>query len=243
MVVHCGTRSMGIYAFDYYMGRAWRGARSEYYREQDRIKEIAETFKEAGKSEDIPLLFKYLRDKQINRTPFLTRDVLEDYLHDVHVCEEWVMLSHKYMFRSICDDMGWDWHDCDCVTHSVHSTIDTNGKIVRKGATSAHRGQWGIVPLNMGDGSLIVRGKGNPDWLYSLPHGAGRIMGRAEARRNLSMDDYRESMRGIYTTCVRESTIDESPMSYKNADEIARAIEPNGEVVARLRPLYNYKAV
>ena len=243
MVVHCGTRSMGVYAFDYYLDKAQRCCNSEYGREQNRIKQIANTLKEAGKSEDIPLLFKHLHDKKINHTPFLTGDILKDYLHDIHVCEEWVMLSHKYMFKSICDDMGWDWTRFNDNIHSVHNTVDASRNIVRKGATSAEAGQLGIVPLNMGDGSLIVRGKGNADWLYSLPHGAGRIMGRAEAKRNLSMDDYHRAMKGIYTSCVRESTIDESPMSYKNADEIARAIEPNGEIVARLRPLYNYKAV
>ena len=243
MVIHCGTRGMGVYAFNYYMELAEENCKNAYRDQERLVKEIAKKWEENGEKEHIPSLFKALKECGIQDTPFLTGNDLKNYIHDLRKCGEWVMDSHMSMYVSICRAMGWNWTRFNDNIHSVHNTVDASRNIVRKGATSAEKGQLGIVPLNMGDGSLIVRGKGNPDWLYSLPHGAGRLMGRAEARRNLSMDDYREAMKGIYTTCVRESTIDESPMSYKNADEIARAIEPNGEVVARLRPLYNYKAV
>ena len=243
MVVHCGTRSMGIYAFNYYMEIAEATRKNEYEAQKKRMKDGIDQLKKMGLEDHIQRFVDLMIEKTHIDTPYLTRGPLRFYLEDLKRCEEWVFDSHMSMFDAICQDMGWNFDQEFDIIHSVHNTVDTDRNIVRKGATSAEKGQLGIVPLNMGDGSLIVRGKGNPDWLYSLPHGAGRLMGRAEARRNLSMDDYREAMKGIYTTCVRESTIDESPMSYKNADEIARAIEPNGEVVARMRPLYNYKAV
>lgn len=125
---------------------------------------------------------------------------------------------------------------------TVHNYIDTDNMILRKGSVSAQKGEKLIIPMNMRDGSLICIGKGNEDWNYSAPHGAGRLMSRSEAKENISMSDYKESMKGIYTSCVNRSTIDESAFAYKNMDDILKYIADTVEVVDVIKPIYNFKA-
>lgn len=125
---------------------------------------------------------------------------------------------------------------------TIHNYIDIDNKILRKGAISAQIGEKVIIPMNMRDGSLICIGKGNPDWNYSAPHGAGRILSRSEAKESISMKDYKESMNGIYTTCVSKDTIDESPMAYKPMQEIMDNIKDTVDIVSVIKPIYNFKA-
>ena len=128
------------------------------------------------------------------------------------------------------------------VFQTIHNYIDFNTGITRKGAVSALKGERLIIPMNMRDGCIIGIGKGNPDWNYSAPHGAGRIMSRHQARRDVSLDDYEKSMSGIFTTSVGLDTIDESPMVYKPIDEIIQNIEPTVEIEKIIKPIYNFKA-
>jgi RNA-splicing ligase RtcB len=124
----------------------------------------------------------------------------------------------------------------------VHNYIDTEARILRKGAVSAAEGEILLIPINMKDGSLLCRGRGNPAWNCTAPHGAGRVLKRSDAKASLSMEEYRMEMEGIYSTSVNESTLDESPMAYRRIEEILDAIEPTAEVVEILTPLYNFKA-
>ena len=114
--------------------------------------------------------------------------------------------------------------------------------ILRKGSVSAKNGEKLLIPINMRDGSLICIGKGNEDWNFSAPHGAGRLMSRSKAFESLTMEEYQKEMQGIYSTCVNASTLDESPMAYKSMDEIIENIEPTAEIVTRIKPVYNFKA-
>ncbi len=125
---------------------------------------------------------------------------------------------------------------------TIHNYIDTENMILRKGAVSARKGERLLIPINMRDGSLICIGRGNSDWNYSAPHGAGRLMSRSAAKQNLSMEEFKEQMAGIYSTSVLPSTLDESPMAYKSLDEIARNIVDTADIVERLKPIYNFKA-
>lgn len=125
---------------------------------------------------------------------------------------------------------------------TIHNYIDTENMILRKGAISARKDEKVLIPMNMRDGSLICIGKGNPDWNYSAPHGAGRIMSRSKARESISMDDFRASMDGIYTSCINQSTIDESAFAYKPMQEIIDNIQDTVEIVDIIKPIYNYKA-
>ena len=125
---------------------------------------------------------------------------------------------------------------------TIHNYIDVKEMILRKGSVSAKKGEKLLIPINMRDGSLVCIGKGNEDWNFSAPHGAGRLMSRTVAFERLTMEEYQKEMKGIYSTCINEATLDESPMAYKSMDEIVGNIEPTAEIVTRIKPVYNFKA-
>ncbi len=125
---------------------------------------------------------------------------------------------------------------------TIHNYIDTESMILRKGAVSARLGERLLIPINMRDGSLICTGKGNPDWNYSAPHGAGRILSRGQAKKRFTVEEFQETMGGIYTTSVNDETLDECPMAYKAMDEIMNNIKPTADIVKVIRPIYNFKA-
>ena len=114
--------------------------------------------------------------------------------------------------------------------------------ILRKGAVSAKAGEKVLIPINMRDGSLICIGKGNEDWNCSAPHGAGRLMSRTSAFERLTMEEYKATMAGIYSTCITPETLDEAPMAYKSMDEIVENISPTADIICRIKPIYNFKA-
>ena len=126
--------------------------------------------------------------------------------------------------------------------HTIHNYIDTKEMILRKGSIAAHDGELVLIPINMRDGSVLARGKGNPEWNYSAPHGAGRLMSRTKARETLDLEAYRKTMEGIYTTSVNEATIDEAPMAYKSLKDIIDVIRESVDVIEILKPIYNFKA-
>lgn len=126
--------------------------------------------------------------------------------------------------------------------HTIHNYIDTEERILRKGAIAAHAWERVLIPINMRDGSILAVGKGNPEWNYSAPHGAGRLMSRTKAKNTLSMDEYMETMNGIYTTSVNESTLDEAPVAYKSLEDIIDAVRESVDVIDVLKPIYNFKA-
>lgn len=126
--------------------------------------------------------------------------------------------------------------------HTIHNYIDTDEMILRKGAIAAHSGEKVLIPINMRDGSVLAVGKGNPEWNYSAPHGAGRLMSRTKAKANLSMDEYRDTMKGIYTTSINENTLDEAPMAYKSLEDIIDVIRESVDVIDVMKPIYNFKA-
>ena len=126
--------------------------------------------------------------------------------------------------------------------HTIHNYIDTDEMILRKGSIAAHKGEKVLIPINMRDGSVIAVGKGNPEWNYSAPHGAGRIMSRTSAKNTISMEEYKESMKGIFTSSVCEATIDEAPMAYKSLDDIIDVIKESVDIIDVMKPIYNFKA-
>lgn len=126
--------------------------------------------------------------------------------------------------------------------HTIHNYIDTKEMILRKGAIAAHKGEKVLIPINMRDGSVLAMGKGNPEWNYSAPHGAGRVMSRRKAKENLSLSDYQKAMEGIYTTPVNVETLDEAPMAYKSMEDIIDVIRESVDIVDVLKPIYNFKS-
>lgn len=175
---------------------------------------------------------------------YLTGEHLENYIHDTVEAQKYAELNRNAMIHLFFEGLtkaGYMLNPFD-TWQSIHNYVDTEHKIIRKGAISAYKGQKCIIPLNMRDGSLICIGKGNPAWNCSAPHGAGRKMSRAKAKENIDYDVFKESMNGIYTSSVCRSTLDESPQAYKDASEIERLIVPTVEIVEHLKPLYNFKA-
>ncbi len=173
----------------------------------------------------------------IKALSYLTGDEAQQYLEDMRLAQNYARLNRRIMADSILKAMNWNEKSS---FESVHNYI-SDDNIIRKGAISAHKNEKVIIPLNMKDGALIAKGKGNPDWNNSAPHGAGRKISRARAKELIKLEAYQHDMQGIYTTSVCEKTIDEAPGAYKNSDEIKETIIPAVDIVEQIKPQYNYK--
>jgi RNA-splicing ligase RtcB len=221
LVVHSGSRHLGKQMADYYQklaGSTLTGIPIE------QKKSIKKKLEEMGIPKDLA---------------YLEGENLEDYLFDMKIVQQYAVLNRMAIIDTIVEKMELKVIDR---FESIHNYIDLDNMILRKGAVSAKFGQRLIIPINMRDGSLICVGKGNPDWNYSAPHGAGRVMGRKQAKKTLSLNDYKQTMAGIYTTSVNEDTIDEAPMAYKPIGEIEKNIQDTVEILERIYPIYNFKA-
>ena len=240
VVVHSGSRHIGNEVAKYYQdeGRKafWGGARYQVdaavaeLRAQGRFREIQPTINRLRQEHEILLP----RD-----LAYVEGRLFEDYLHDMKIIQHFAALNRKAMMDVILTGMGLT--PVEQFT-TIHNYIDTDNRILRKGAVAAYKGQKLLIPINMRDGSLICVGKGNPDWNFSAPHGAGRLMSRKEAFKRLSLEEYRRQMEGIFTTCVDRTTLDEAPMAYKGMDEILSHIGSTAQIVERIIPVYNFKA-
>jgi len=165
--------------------------------------------------------------------------LFDDYIHDMKIMQRFAVLNRMAMMDVIL--VGMRLSTVEQFT-TIHNYIDADSMILRKGAVSAGLGERLLIPINMRDGSLICVGKGNPEWNFSAPHGAGRLMSRSAAFAQLSMEQYNAEMNGIFSTCVLPDTLDESPMAYKPMDEIISQISPTAEIIAKIKPMYNFKA-
>lgn len=245
LVVHSGSRNLGTQVAEYYQQIAvdLNVGKEEYFRQRD---EMIRTYKEQGRRQEIQATIKELERNFKDKEPSLDRDLcylygsfMEDYLHDVDICQRFASRSRKRMTEILLERTGMQARDS---FETIHNYIDVDEMILRKGAISAKKGERILIPINMRDGSLICIGKGNPDWNFSAPHGAGRLMSRTVAFERLTMAEYEEQMAGIYSTCVTPETLDESPMAYKSMDEIIANIDTTADVVCRIKPIYNFKA-
>lgn len=241
--IHCGSRNLGLRVANYYQDKAIAARDARKKAIYDRYEQMIAEKRKKGYFDAIQQLIE-IRKTEIAAEPiddlcYIEGQDMEDYLHDMDMLRQWSYLNHCTIASFIAMETGWMYPEG---ISSIHNYVDTEHKIIRKGAIAAYEGELGIIPLNMRDGSLIVRGKGNPDWNCSLPHGAGRILSRGEARRTLDLADYEKSMEGIYTTSVCSSTIDEAPDAYKPAELIEQAIGDNAEIIEHIYPIYNFKA-
>ena len=204
---------------------------------------MIERLKAEGRFREIQKTIKSLKKEHSLHIPkdlaYVEGRLFEDYIHDMKLTQQFAMLNRKAMVDVIMTGMGFT--AVEAFT-TIHNYIDTDTMILRKGSVSAKAGEKLLIPINMRDGSLICIGKGNEEWNCSAPHGAGRLMSRRAAFNSLSMEEFQREMKGIYTTCVVPDTLDESPMAYKNMDEIVSQIEPTAEIMDWIRPVYNFKA-
>ena len=243
LVIHSGSRNLGKQTAEHYQRLAIELAKGKetYYKQRD---EIIRTYKEQGRRKEIEAALKNLRWEQKEpETPedlcYLYGEYLADYLHDVEICQRFARRSRELMAEILLDRAGLTGGEA---FHTIHNYIDTDEMILRKGAIAAHKGEKVLIPINMRDGSVLAIGKGNPEWNYSAPHGAGRIMSRKAAREKLDLAAYRETMKGVYTTSVNESTLDEAPMAYKSLADIIDVIRDSVDIIDVMKPVYNFKA-
>ena len=243
LIIHSGSRNLGKQVAEYYQQLAidLNHGKEEYFAKRD---QIIEEYKATGRKKEIQAALKALKwEKKDANVPddlcYLYGKYLEDYLHDVVICQEFARQSREKMAEVVLEHTGLDALES---FHTIHNYIDTAEMILRKGAIAAHKGELVLIPINMRDGSVLAYGKGNPDWNYSAPHGAGRIMSRTRARDVIDMEDYRKAMEGVYTTSVNISTLDEAPMEYKSIEDIIDVIEESVDIVEVLKPIFNYKA-
>lgn len=246
LVIHTGSRNLGKQVADYYQNLAIElcSGKEELFKKKEKI---IKEYKEQGRKSEIQQVLKDLEKEYKNNNPDLPKDLCylegkyrEMYLHDMRICQEYASLNRCYIARTILLNMGKQIYQKYFET--IHNYISFEDNIVRKGAISAKEGEKVLIPINMRDGSIIAVGKGNEDWNNSAPHGAGRIMSRIKAKETFKLDDFKESMKGIYTTSVVEETIDEAPFVYKPMQEIIDNIQDTVEIQKIIRPIYNFKA-
>lgn len=254
LMVHTGSRNLGKQVADIYQKRAVkdRSGWDKLMEEQQRI--IAE-YKAAGRRSELQGVIARLHASFKTRRPSVPADLCyvegqsrEDYLHDMRLCQRWAQINRRLITDLLLDHLRQCGHvsagDDELAAmafESIHNYIGDDN-IIRKGAISARKGERCVIPLNMRDGALICVGRGNPDWNCSAPHGAGRVMSRAQAYRTISLDDYARSMQGIYSETVTEETKDESPMVYKPMEEIVANVRETVDIVNVIKPVFNYKA-
>ena len=165
--------------------------------------------------------------------------LFDDYIHDMKIVQKYAVFNRKAMADELIKGLGLTVKE---EFTTIHNYIDTESMILRKGAVSAKKDEKLLIPINMRDGSLICIGKGNEDWNYSAPHGAGRLFSRNQAKKNFTVDEFKASMDGIYTTSINEDTLDECPMAYKTMDDIVNNISSTADVIKIIKPIYNFKA-
>ena len=245
LVIHSGSRNLGKQVAEIYQQLAidLHAGKEEYFKKRD---EIIRTYKEEGRRAEIQTALAELKNEFEAKALLIPEDIcwlygsfLEDYLHDVEICQRFAKRSREIMAEVILERTGMDALEG---FHTIHNYIDTEEKILRKGAIAAHDGEKVLIPINMRDGSVLAVGKGNPEWNYSAPHGAGRIMSRTKAKETLDMETYKTAMVGIYTTSVNEKTLDEAPMAYKSLEDIIDVIKESVDIVDIMKPVYNFKA-
>lgn len=243
LVIHTGSRNLGKQVAEIYQQLAidLNKGKETYFQQRD---EIIRTYKEQGRRKEIQKALEAISWNQRETTMpedlcYLYGQFFEDYMHDVEICQHFARRNREKIAEVLLARTGITGGE---VFHTIHNYIDTDEKILRKGAIAAHKGEKVLIPINMRDGSVLAIGKGNPEWNYSAAHGAGRIMSRTKAKSELHMDEYRKAMAGIYTTSVNENTLDEAPMAYKSLDDIIDVIKESVDVIEVMKPIYNFKA-
>lgn len=236
LVIHSGSRHLGKQIADYYQNRAYDELMEKYQKQ----KQLLEKLKKEGRVEDTQSLQEELPKEGIAKDlAYLEGDAFKEYLHDMKIAQYFALVNRKAMIQVIVEQMGW--RVIDSFT-TIHNYIDMEHMILRKGAISAQIDERVIIPMNMRDGSIIAIGKGNPDWNYSAPHGAGRLMSRRQAKKKLSMKEFKKEMSSVWSTSVVPGTLDESPMAYKPMEEILAQIKDTVTIERIIQPLYNFKA-
>lgn len=243
LVIHTGSRNLGKQVAEIYQRLAveLNQGKEEYFKKREAL--IAE-YKAAGRRKEIQQALKelYWKNKPLEIPEdlcYLYGSYFEDYLHDVDICQKFALRNRELLAEILLERCGLEGNGG---FHTIHNYIDVDEMILRKGAIAAHKGEKVLIPMNMRDGSVLAVGRGNPEWNFSAPHGAGRLMSRTKAKETLSMEAYKEAMKGIYTTSVNEATLDEAPFAYKSIEDVIDVIRESVDIIDIMKPIYNFKA-
>ncbi|WP_353095317.1 RtcB family protein [Tissierella praeacuta] len=248
LVIHSGSRNLGKQVAEIYQKLAIDlcSGKGDYFVKRE---EIITNYKLEGKKKKIKKALDELKKEYDELQPkypkslcYLTGEYREKYLHDMRICQEYASLNREMMADIILNNLFGKGLNEFTYFETIHNYINFKDNIIRKGAISAYEGEKILIPMNMRDGSIIAVGKGNADWNYSAPHGAGRLMSRNVAKEAITMDEFKKSMEGIYSTSINEHTLDESPFAYKPMEEIVNNIAETVEIVNIIKPIYNFKA-
>lgn len=237
LVVHSGSRYLGKQVAEYYQELAYQSLDDTAQRKQ----ELIQSLKSQGRKKDIQKELEKLPPSGINKSlAYLKGQNFRDYINDMAIVQHYAYWNRRAIIDEILAAMKIRSRERFT---TIHNYIDLDNMILRKGAISAQQGERVIIPMNMRDGSLIAIGKGNPEWNYSAPHGAGRLMSRSMAFKSVDLKQFEACMQGIYSTTVNARTLDESPMAYKPMDAIIANTGDSIEVVSIIKPIYNFKSV
>lgn len=251
LVIHTGSRNLGKQVAEYYQDLAIQlcSGKEEMFKRKE---EIIRTYKEQGKKSEIQKALRELEAEYKQNKPNLPKELCylqgkyrDMYLHDMKICQEYASLNRIMIADTILKEYsGFSMaiYFTQYGFETIHNYISFEDNIVRKGAISAKKGEKVLIPINMRDGSIIALGKGNEDWNNSAPHGAGRIMSRHKAKETFNLEEFKESMKDIYSSSVVEDTIDEAPFVYKPMQEIIDNIQDTVEIEKIIKPIYNFKA-
>ena len=240
LAIHSGSRNLGVQVAKYYQDEAWKCVKNGNRKKlaEEKIREL----RKLGRKSEIEAALKEIKsttDPVPHELAHCEGDLFDSYLHDMKITQEYAHWNRMAMADTILSSMRLHAEDR---FESVHNYIDTDAMILRKGACSAAEGERLIIPINMRDGSLLCTGKGNPDWNYSAPHGAGRLMSRSEAKQSFTVLEFKKQMAGIFSSTVNKETLDECPMAYKPMAEIMENIRDTVTIDTIIRPVYNFKA-
>lgn len=238
LVIHSGSRHVGVKVATFHQNRAI----ASFERDTEGLKNLIAEMKKAGKDRDIQQAiqaFQSSKPAMPKELMYLEGSQMEEYLHDLKIAQEFAFWNRAAMMQEIMSNMGFtEIGRMD----TIHNYVDLEHMILRKGAISARKGEQVLIPINMRDGSILATGKGNDDWNQSAPHGAGRILSRSRAKELLSVEDFRDTMKDVYSTSISQQTLDESPFAYKPMAEIIANTKDTITMDAILKPLYNFKA-
>lgn len=240
LVIHSGSRHLGLEVAGFYQEQAWQSLNGHSLRD---VKQMIEEYKAAGREKEIQKAIEGAKAQVKTEVPkalaYCQGELLEDYIHDMKIVQRFAMLNRKAMADELIRGMKFKVEE---EFTTIHNYIDTDDMILRKGAVSAKAGEKLLIPINMRDGSLICTGKGNEDWNFSAPHGAGRLMSRRKAKESYTVSEFKKQMAGIFTTSVNAQTLDECPMAYKGMEDIAENIGETARIEKVIKPVYNFKA-
>lgn len=243
LIIHSGSRHLGVSICQHYMEVANENRKGSLKEKEQKIKDMINLYKATGRQKEIQSEIKHINDTFVISEPsdiaYIEGKDYEDYLHDMEKAQKYADINRELMALLICNEMGWKRQNTWTTRHNY---IDLERNILRKGAISLEKDSIELIPGSMKFGSLIVKGKGNKEANFSGPHGFGRLMSRSKAKETLKIEDFKNTMDGIYTTCISTSTIDEAPMAYKPAESIIPNIESMCEIISHIYPIYNFKS-